>query len=128
MEFSEAVRRRHMTRNFQEARSDRSVVDGLLADALAGARRPETPRVVSLVVLEGTAQTDRYWEATTDADWRARSRRYEGLSRAPVVVLAFSDPDAYADRYAEPDKVRGRRGRGRVGRPLLARRRRRSPS
>lgn len=103
MEFSEAVRQRHMTRNFQEAALDRSVVDGLLADALAAPSAGNT-QGREFVVLEGTAQTDRYWRAATDADWRARSRRYEGLSRAPVVVLAFSDPDAYAERYAEPDK------------------------
>jgi len=34
MEFSEAVRRRRMTRNFDGAALDRSVVDGLVAEAL----------------------------------------------------------------------------------------------
>ena len=59
------------------------------------------------MVLEGPGQTRRYWDATTDADVARPVRGGSpGLSRAPVVVLAFSDPDAYADRYAEPDKVR----------------------
>ena len=103
MELSEAVRRRHMTRNFEPAALDRPLVDGLLADALAAPSAGNT-QGREFVVLEGSPQTDTFWQATTDAGWRARSRRYEGLSRAPVVVLAFSDPDAYVERYAEPDK------------------------
>ncbi|HEX7443935.1 MAG TPA: nitroreductase family protein, partial [Acidimicrobiales bacterium] len=105
MELSEAVRRRHMTRNFQDAGLERSVVDGMLAEALAAPSAGNT-QGREFVVLEGPEQTDRYWQATTDADWRAGSRRFEGLSRAPVVILPFSDPDAYVERYAEPDKAR----------------------
>lgn len=105
MEFSEAVRRRRMTRNFDGAALDRSVVDGLVAEALTAPSAGHT-QGRELVVLEGHEQTDRYWQATTDADWRALSRRFAGMARAPVVVLAFSDPDAYVERYAEPDKAR----------------------
>lgn len=105
MELSEAVRRRHMTRNFQDAGLARSVVDGMLAEVLAAPSAGHT-QGREFVVLEGSEQTDHYWQATTDADWRAGSRRFEGLSRAPVVVLPFSDPAAYVERYAEPDKAR----------------------
>jgi len=58
------------------------------------------------VVLEGPDQTARFWNATTDAAWRAGSRRHAGLSRAPAVVLPFAEPGAYVSRYREPDKVR----------------------
>ena len=58
------------------------------------------------MVLAGPAETARYWEATTDEAWRSRSRRFAGLSRAPVMVLPFADPEAYAARYREPDKAR----------------------
>jgi len=105
VELSEAVRRRHMTRNFSGEPLDRPVVDGMLELALRAPSAGNT-QGRDLVVLEGRDQTGTYWDATTDADWRARSRRYEGLSRAPVVVLVFSDPDAYVARYREPDKVR----------------------
>ena len=105
MEFSEVVRRRRMTRNFQEDSLERPVVDGLLTEALAAPSAGNT-QGLEFVVLEGSEQTDRYWQATTDADWRTRSRRYEGMRRAPVVVLPFSDPESYVDRYSEPDKIR----------------------
>jgi nitroreductase len=105
VELSEAVRRRHMTRNFTGTPLDRATVDGVLAMALSAPSAGNT-QGRSFVVLEGAAQTARYWDATTDAAWRSRSRRYAGLSRATVVALAFSDPDAYAERYREPDKAR----------------------
>ncbi len=105
MELTEAVRRRHMTRNFTGAPLDRSVLDVLLSDALSAPSAGNT-QGRDLVVLEGPAETGRFWSATTDEAWRKRSRRFEGLSRAPVVVLPFSDPNAYAERYREPDKAR----------------------
>jgi nitroreductase len=105
MELTEAIARRHMTRNFTEKSLDRGVVDTLLAGAL---RAPSAGNSQGreFVVLEGPEETDRYWSAATDESWRATSRRYPGLSRAPVIVLPFADPDAYAARYGEPDKSR----------------------
>jgi len=94
-----------MTRNFSGEALDRTEVDALLGLALRAPSAGNT-QGREFLVLEGVEETARYWAATTDAAWRGRSRRYEGLSRAPVVVLAFSDPDAYVARYGEPDKVR----------------------
>ncbi len=105
MEFAEAARRRHMTRNFRDAPLAPGVLDDLVAGAMSAPSAGNT-QGRDLVVLEGPEQTALYWEATTDAPWRARSRRYEGMARAPVVVLAYSDPGAYVERYLEPDKVR----------------------
>jgi nitroreductase len=105
VELTDAVSRRRMTRNFTGAPLDGATVDELLALALAAPSAGNT-QGREFVVLQGTVQTDRYWDTTTDADWRARSRRFAGLSRAPVIVLAFSDPGAYVERYREPDKAR----------------------
>ncbi len=93
-----------MTRNFDPRPIDPEVIDRLLAAAL---RAPAAGNAQGrdFVVLEGPEQTAGYWEAVTDADWRDRSSRYPGLSKAPVVVLPYVDPQAYADRYAEPDKA-----------------------
>jgi nitroreductase len=94
-----------MTRNFTGRPVDRAVVDALLADALRAPSAGHT-QGRELVVLEGRDQTAAYWETTTDADWRARSARVAGLTRAPVIVLPFADPGAYVARYREPDKAR----------------------
>jgi len=105
VELSKAARIRRMTRNFTGEPLDRLVVDDLLALALTAPSAGNT-QGREFVVLEGPEETARYWDATTDAAWRKRSRRFDGLSRAPVVVLAFSHPEAYEQRYREPDKVR----------------------
>ena len=81
-----------------------SVVDELVGAALRAPSAGNT-QGRDFVVLEGD-QTSRYWDATTDEAWRSSSRRFAGLSRAPVVVLPFADPEAYALRYGEPDKAR----------------------
>jgi nitroreductase len=104
MEMTEAIRRRRMTRNFSGRPLPDGLVDRLLADALRAPSAGNT-QGLEFVVLEGPAETDQYWHATTDEAWRRDSRRYEGLRRAPVVVLAYADPDRYVNRYREPDKV-----------------------
>ncbi|MGD0394684.1 MAG: nitroreductase family protein, partial [Acidimicrobiales bacterium] len=105
MELNEAVWRRRMTRNFSGRPPGAGVVDRLVAAALRAPSAGNT-QGREFVVLEGEDETSRFWDATTDPAWRTDSRRYAGLSRAPVVVLPFADPDAYLDRYREPDKER----------------------
>jgi nitroreductase len=105
MELSEAVQARRMTRNFSGRELPPGLLDSMLSDALRAPSAGNT-QGRDFVILEGRAETTRYWEATTDEPWRSTSRRFEGLSRAPVVVLPFVDPEAYLARYREPDKSR----------------------
>jgi nitroreductase len=93
-----------MTRNFSGRPPGANVVDDLVGAALRAPSAGNT-QGRDFVILEGD-QTSLYWDATTDEAWRSSSRRFPGLSRAPVVVLPFADPEAYALRYGEPDKVR----------------------
>ena len=57
-----------------------------------------------LIVLEGAATTS-FWDATLPAE-RRPGFRWQGLMSAPVIALTLADPQAYVDRYAEPDKAR----------------------
>ena len=95
---------RRMIRSFSGRPPPVGVVDGLLALAASAPSAGNTGGW-DAVVLEGADQTERFWAATTTEEWRARARRWPGLARAPVVVALFADPDAYVDRYAEPDKA-----------------------
>ena len=63
-------------------------------------------------MLEGPEQTRRYWDATTDEEWRRASPRWEGLRRAPVLLLAYSCAGVYVARYREPDKAASGLGEG----------------
>lgn len=92
-----------MTRAF---RSD-PLPDGVLEELVdLAARAPSAGKTQGwhLVALEGT-ETARFWDVTLPPERRA-TFRWQRLLDAPVILLPFADPQAYVDRYAEPDKVR----------------------
>jgi nitroreductase len=103
MELSDAVRRRRMIRSYDAERPvPRETVDALLSLAV---RAPSAGHTQGwrFLVLDDVTSCERFWSATTEADdaadpWLLRMRQ------APVLVVFFSDRDAYLDRYAEPDK------------------------
>ncbi|WP_406830464.1 nitroreductase family protein [Pedococcus sp. KACC 23699] len=103
MELSQVVRRRRMVRRFDP---DRPVPREVLERILYAAQRAPSAGFSQgwdFVVLEGAAQTEPFWASTRDGD-REPDAWLRGVSAAPVLVLCLSDPDAYLDRYAEPDK------------------------
>jgi nitroreductase len=111
MELSDAVRGRRMVRSFSPDPLPAHVVDGVFELACSAPTAGNTGGW-DAVVLIGPEETATFWDATTTPDWRARSRRWPGLSRAPVVVAVFVDADAYLARYRQPDKAASGLGRG----------------
>jgi nitroreductase len=104
MELHEAIRRRGMVRSFSGDPVAPGIVDRILLDAL---RSPTAGNAhgTAWVVLEGPEETAVYFDITTDEDWRrANPRRFDSVSRAPVVLLAYSSAEMYLQRYREPDK------------------------
>jgi nitroreductase len=90
-----------MVRAFDRRPVSPEVVDGLL-DLARRAPSAGNTQAWAFVVLEG-AQTADVWNLTLPDD-RRTSFRWPGLLDAPVVVLPLVSPDAYVDRYREPDK------------------------
>lgn len=79
---------------------------GLLDDLVdLAARAPSAGKTQGwhLVVLEGEA-TSRFWDVTLPAERRS-TFRWQRLLDAPVIAVVLADPQAYVDRYAEPDKA-----------------------
>ena len=104
METYEALRRRRMVRAFE----DREVPREALARVLeAGRRAPSAgfSQGVDLLVLETAGDREAFWEAATDAAWRAAHPRHEQTRRAPVIVMPLTGPGPYVERYSEPDKA-----------------------
>lgn len=94
------VRRRRMVRAFRREPVDDELLDRLL-DLARRAPSAGNTQPWELLVLRG-AEVARYWETTlADPD----SFRWQGLLRAPVLVVPYVRPSAYADRYSEPDKA-----------------------
>src|SRR5205823_12791393 len=93
-----------MVRSFDHRPVPPAVSARLLAAAQRGPSAGFT-QGFELLVLDGPAETARYWDAALPAAERA-GFRWPGLLRAPVIVVLFSHEQAYVDRYAEADKAR----------------------
>ena len=102
MELAEVRRRRRMVRRYDpDVAVPAEALDRILD---AGLRVPSAgfTQAVSLLVLDDTAR-DAFWAVTTDPAEQP-DRWLTGLSSAPVLVLVWTEPAAYLDRYAESDK------------------------
>jgi nitroreductase len=103
MELRDAVRRRRMVRSYDPDRPvPRETVETLLNLAI---RAPSAGHTQGwrFLVLDDITSRERFWSVTAEPDaaddaWLRRMRT------APVLVIFFSDREAYLDRYAEPDK------------------------
>jgi nitroreductase len=91
-----------MCRAFRPDPVDAETLDAMVALA---ARSPSAGKTQGwhLVVLEG-ADTDRFWRHAFPAG-RRDGFVWPALFDAPLIALAFADPEAYVARYAEPDKA-----------------------
>jgi nitroreductase len=102
MELREAIGRRRMIRSYDPDRPvPRETVETLLSLAI---RAPSAGHTQGwrFLVLDDEASRSRFWAATSEDG--PGDRWLERMQRAPVLVIFFSDRDAYLDRYAEPDK------------------------
>jgi len=93
-----------MVRSFSGRRVDPDLLDAVVARSTTAPNAGNTGGW-DAVVLEGPEQTAVFWQCTTTEGWRARARRWPGLSAAPAIVTFFADPEAYPRRYAEKDKT-----------------------
>lgn len=101
MEFRDVVTSRRMTRHFRPDPVDRNLLLGLV-DLASRAPSAGKTQGWSLLVLDG-ADAVRFWDLSLPTEKRA-GFAWPTLPSAPVVALSFADPDAYVQRYAEPDK------------------------
>lgn len=87
-----------------------AVVDDLI-DLARRAPSAGNSQGTDFLVLDDPDATARYWDATLPEARRA-TFRWPGLLAAPVLVVVATRPDAYLDRYAEPDKATTGLGEG----------------
>jgi nitroreductase len=103
VELSDAIRRRRMVRAFH----DRPLPPGTLDRILElGLHAPSAgfSQGWAFVVLEGSAETSRYWDVTLPPERRA-GFPWPDLLAAPALIIPLAHAQAYLDRYAEPDKA-----------------------
>jgi nitroreductase len=101
MELHDAIMGRRMVRSYDPDQTvPRSTVDNLINYAI---RAPSAGHTQGwrFLVLDDITSRESFWSAaaTGEADrWLTRMRQ------APVLIICFSDEQAYLDRYAEADK------------------------
>lgn len=107
MDLREVVSRRRMVRRFDP---DRPVPLDVVRDLVALAQRAPSAGFTQgwdVLALLDAADRERFWAVTREEQSPAPdpgSPWLRGVSAAPVLLLVLSDPAAYLDRYAEPDK------------------------
>jgi nitroreductase len=100
VELREVVRRRRMVRRFDPRPLPAETLERILRSAT---RAPSAgfSQGLDLLVLEGPEAVRGFWRATTDP----RFGKPYSTAEPPVIVLVLSDPQAYLDRYGQPDKA-----------------------
>lgn len=93
-----------MVRAFDPEPISPSRLDELLDQARRAPAAGNT-QAVEFLVLDTPDATARYWQTTFDEAGRVRFR-WQGLFDAPALVIITTRPDAYLERYSEPDKGR----------------------
>ncbi len=109
MEFTDVVRGRRMTREFSSRGVEPELLDQLVDLA---SRAPSAGKTQGwhLLVIQGERLAE-FWNATFPLE-RKREFRWQQLFDAPIIAVAFADPDAYVRRYSEADKTATGLGQG----------------
>jgi len=102
MDFQDVVRRRRMVRSYDPDRPvPPDVVDRIIDNGL---RAPSAgfSQGWGFLVLDNAADIGRFRTAVRPAE--DPERWFAAQVRAPLLIVALSNKDAYLERYARPDK------------------------
>lgn len=103
MEFAEVVRRRKMVRAYDPDRPiPPDIVERLVANAVH-APSAGFSQGWAFLVLQTSEERQAFWSAATPEE-PTLNAWLEGMSTAPLIIVALSNKSAYLDRYAEDDK------------------------
>ena len=105
------IRSRAMCRSFLTDDVDEAVVREIVD---LGTRAPSAGRSQGMHIVELIGDDrEKLWGHSLPTERRS-SFAFPGLLNAPVLLLMFTDPDAYVDRYSERDKAHTNLGEGRA--------------
>ena len=102
MQFADCARSRKMVRAFQKKSVDAELLNRIV-EVASWAPSAGKAQGWHLLVLQNE-DTNRFWNVTLPEEKRA-TFRWQHLLNAPVIALAFGDPNAYLERYSESDKA-----------------------
>jgi Nitroreductase family len=100
-----------MVRSFDGSALDPAVVASIFETSLWSPTAGHA-RGISWITLVGPESVARYFDAATDAAWRASSPRFGGLAKASAIGICLMDPLRYVERYQADDKAASGLGSG----------------
>ena len=104
MDLETTVLRRRMVRRFDPDREVPQATVERLLDLAGRAPSAGFTQGWDFLVLRSEDERHAFWEAARGAMSEFPDDWVRGVSAAPTLVLFLSNPGAYLDRYAEPDK------------------------
>lgn len=110
MDLERTIRSRRMVRSFWPEPVRPDVVDRL-CDLARRAPSAGNTQATEFLVLDTPEDVAAYWDVTLSGQERD-GFGWPGLLVAPVLVVLCVRPDAYVERYGEPDKERTGLGGG----------------
>lgn len=99
-DLTSIIRRRRMTRTFSGGPTLHEVLE--VCDVARRAPSAGFSQGCHFLVLDGPDK-ETFFEVSGAGTWFAR--RSPGVRDCTQIVLVLADPDAYTDRYSEPDKI-----------------------
>jgi nitroreductase len=106
-----------MVRSFDGSEIDPAVVASIFETSLWSPTAGNA-RGISWITLVGPMSVARYFDAATDAAWRASSPRFEGLAKASAIGICLMDPSMYVERYRADDKAASGLGTDKAAWPI----------
>ena len=100
MDFADIIRRRRSIRSYRRDIPPPDMLDRIVDIA----RRSPTAgfsQGIDFLVLDDPEAVARYWELTTDDDYELP----DGIDTPPCLVIVWSDPNRYLERYSADDKI-----------------------
>lgn len=105
MEFSDAVLRRRMVRNFQKRPVPKEAIDKIL-DLAQHAPSAGFSQGCAFIVVTNEELRKRIGAIQGEEDFYSKRRFHKFVSEAPVLIIACVSERLYHERYREPDKLK----------------------
>ncbi len=103
MEYYEVLARRRMYRHFSTDPIPQDALDRILSSATRGPSAGFT-QGFDFLILNDALSLGQFWSLALTDKWRKTTSMHKDLWNAPVVIIPLANPQAYAQRYSEPDK------------------------
>ena len=103
MEYYEVIHKRRMYRSSTKQPVERASLEPILSSATQSPSAGFAQGFDFMVIRE-KSHLETFWNLALTEDWKNHTETHKHLWNAPVVIIPLAHPEAYVNRYSEPDK------------------------